>query len=193
MMLRKWHLTPETLYEPDDVSHRSESASMTLNQFTPYRLANSAGDLVDFGGLTCTRRLASARTDETLRGACDMKSNSFKASLAGAVVFTLIPAVLYAAAASTAAGTYKAPTNAYGQPNLEGTWTNATLTIERPKEYGTRKVMTPAEVKKVKATTQNCMRRTLRYRISIFKTADLPHDCGKRFTTAPDAATTPRG
>ncbi len=48
------------------------------------------------------------------------------------------------AEASPASPAYKAPRNAYGQPDLEGTWTNATLTVlERPKEYGARLIMTP--------------------------------------------------
>ncbi len=41
------------------------------------------------------------------------------------------------AAANPTTGVYKAPLNSYGQPDLEGTWTNATLTVlERPKEFG---------------------------------------------------------
>ncbi len=114
-----------------------------------------------------------------------MKSKSFNALLASAVVLALIPAVLDAAAASTAAGTYKAPTNAYGQPDLEGTWTNATLTVlERPKEYGTRKVMTPAEVKKVEGDDAKLYAADAAPRDPKFKTADLPHDCGKGFSGA---------
>ncbi len=61
-----------------------------------------------------------------------------------------ISALAASAGAAAADAAYKAPLNAYGQPDLEGTWTNATLTtLERPKEYGTRKVMTAEEVKKI--------------------------------------------
>ena len=64
------------------------------------------------------------------------------------------------AAANPTTGVYKAPLNSYGQPDLEGTWTNATLTVlERLKEFaGPALVMTPEEVKKAsKAMMQNCM------------------------------------
>ena len=70
-------------------------------------------------------------------------------AVVGAAMAALIMSPTFAAA-NPAAGTYKAPLNAYGQPDLEGTWTNATLTVlERPKEYGVRLVMTPEEVRKV--------------------------------------------
>ena len=46
------------------------------------------------------------------------------------------------------AGPYKAPVNGYGQPDLGGTWSNATLTPQaRPALYGTRKAQTPEEVR----------------------------------------------
>ena len=42
---------------------------------------------------------------------------------------------------------YKAPRNGFGQPDLGGNWSNATLTPQvRPALYGTRKVQTPEEV-----------------------------------------------
>jgi hypothetical protein len=42
---------------------------------------------------------------------------------------------------------YKAPRNGFGQPDLGGAWSNATLTPQvRPALYGTRKVLTPEEV-----------------------------------------------
>ncbi|MGZ5954286.1 MAG: hypothetical protein ACXWKT_08510 [Caulobacteraceae bacterium] len=42
---------------------------------------------------------------------------------------------------------YKAPHNAFGQPDLTGTWTNTTLTrFERAKEFGDRSVLTSQEV-----------------------------------------------
>jgi hypothetical protein len=73
----------------------------------------------------------------------------------GAAMSALIMSPLFAAANPTP-GVYKAPLNNYGQPDLEGTWTNATLTVlERPKEYGVRLVMTPEEVKKVLPAAQS--------------------------------------
>jgi hypothetical protein len=62
---------------------------------------------------------------------------------AGAAISTLAVSAALAAGAPPAAGAYKAPLNSFGQPDLEGTWTNASLTVlERPKEYGNRKAMT---------------------------------------------------
>ena len=47
-----------------------------------------------------------------------------------------------------AAGPYKAPHNGYGQPDLTGAWSNATLTPQaRPALYGTRAVLSPEEVR----------------------------------------------
>lgn len=45
---------------------------------------------------------------------------------------------------------YKPPRNPLGQPDLEGAWTNATVTPQtRPTKYGTRRAMTPEEVAKI--------------------------------------------
>lgn len=42
---------------------------------------------------------------------------------------------------------YEVPRNGFGQPDLSGTWSNASLTpLTRPKEYGDRLVHTPEEV-----------------------------------------------
>src|ERR1700734_4266302 len=88
-------------------------------------------------------------------------------------------------AAIPAPGVYKAPLNVYGQPDFEGTWTNATLTVlERPKEYGTRKVMTPEEVKKVEGDDAKLYAADAAPRDPKFKTTDLPQDCGKGFSGA---------
>ena len=54
------------------------------------------------------------------------------------------------AAAPAKAASYKAPKNAFGQPDLSGYWSNATLTpMMRPAAFGTRAVHTPDEVKKL--------------------------------------------
>jgi hypothetical protein len=42
---------------------------------------------------------------------------------------------------------WKAPKNGFGQPDVGGTWSNATLTPQaRPALYGTRKVLSPQEI-----------------------------------------------
>jgi hypothetical protein len=94
------------------------------------------------------------------------------------------PAVFGAATAPTS-GTYKAPMNAYGQPDLEGTWTNATLTVlERPKEYGTRKIMTGEEVAKIEGSSAQLLAADNAPRDPKVKTTDLPHECGLGFSGA---------
>jgi hypothetical protein len=55
----------------------------------------------------------------------------------------------YAAPAAKAAA-YRAPHNAYGQPDLQGYWSNSTLTpLTRKADLGTRSTYTPDEVKKM--------------------------------------------
>jgi hypothetical protein len=68
--------------------------------------------------------------------------------IACALASTALPTI--AAAQDTTAhtnGTYKAPRNAYGQPDFTGTWSNTTMTrMERAASYNGRLVLTPQEV-----------------------------------------------
>src|SRR5258707_8045736 len=117
-------------------------------------------------------------------------SKKFTALVLGAAISALaasaasaVPAV--PAVPAAAAYTYKAPVNAYGQPDLEGTWTNATLTtLERPKEYGTRSVMSAEEVKKVEGDDAKMYAADAAPRDPKVKTTDLPHECGRGFSGA---------
>jgi hypothetical protein len=61
----------------------------------------------------------------------------------------LLGAALACAVATPAASeNYKAPRTAFGQPDLSGEWTNATLTPQtRNMLFGTRRALTPDEVK----------------------------------------------
>src|SRR5271169_1801893 len=114
-----------------------------------------------------------------------MNTKRFTALLAGAAISALAAPAVFAAAAAPAVGSYKAPMNAYGQPDLEGTWTNATLTVlERPKEYGTRKVMTAEEVAKIEGTSAQLLAADNAPRDPKVKTTDLPHECGLGFSGA---------
>lgn len=59
----------------------------------------------------------------------------------------LAAALLALAFGANAQDRYRAPRDAFGHPDLEGAWTNETLTrFERRPEYGDRATMTPAEV-----------------------------------------------
>src|SRR5271168_375161 len=114
-----------------------------------------------------------------------MNANRFTALLAGLSIAALAAPAVFADPAAAAAGAYKAPMNAYGQPDLEGTWTNATLTtLERPKEYGTRKVMTPEEVKKIEGDDAKMVADGNKPTDPKVKTTDLPHECGRGFSGA---------
>ena len=64
--------------------------------------------------------------------------------LAGAMTLAAGPMT---AQAQQRPGAYKAPRTAFGTPDLQGTWTNVTVTpLERPAAYGARQVLTPEEV-----------------------------------------------
>jgi hypothetical protein len=66
------------------------------------------------------------------------------------LVITL--AALAVAGSAAAAEAYKAPRTPFGQPDLQGYWSNSTLTpIARKAELGERRAFTPDEVKKMEA------------------------------------------
>jgi hypothetical protein len=49
---------------------------------------------------------------------------------------------------------YKAPKNAFGQPDFEGTWSNNSLTpLQRPAAWANKTTLTPAEVEMLKVAT----------------------------------------
>jgi hypothetical protein len=114
-----------------------------------------------------------------------MNIRKFTLLMAGAAMSLLAASSALAAPSAAAPGAYKVPLNAYGQPDLEGTWTNATLTVlERPKEYGNRKVMTDEEVKKVEGEDAKLMADGNKPTDPKVKTTDLPHECGRGFSGA---------
>ena len=64
----------------------------------------------------------------------------------------VLAAGLLAAGGASAQG-YKAPRNAFGQPDLEGAWSNASLTpLARPANIGSRLTLTPQEVAQLEGT-----------------------------------------
>ena len=114
-----------------------------------------------------------------------MNAKRFAALLVGAAISALAPPTVFGAAAAPASGAYKAPMNANGQPDLEGTWTNATLTVlERPKEYGTRMGLTAEEVAKIEGSSAQLFAADNAPRDPKVKTTDLPHECGLGFSGA---------
>ena len=88
-------------------------------------------------------------------------------------------------AAPKDAGGYVAPLNAFGQPDLEGTWTNASLTtLVRPAVYGSRLIMTPQEVAKVEGEDAKAVAAGNAPTDPKVKTTDLPYNCGRGFSGA---------
>jgi hypothetical protein len=99
-------------------------------------------------------------------------------------------AALVAFAAPALAGeqvpkNWKMPRTADGHPDLQGFWTNATITpLERPAEFGTRLVISDDEAKKIEAANQQFAEESDAPTDPKLKTQDLPHSCGLGFTGA---------
>ena len=103
------------------------------------------------------------------------------ALLAAAAVMLAAPA-LAAPEPPKPGPTYQAPRNEYGQPDLQGIWTNATVTpFERPAELGDRLVLTPEEVAKIEGDTAKLMAQGNAPTDPKLKVTDLPQDCGLGF------------
>jgi hypothetical protein len=84
------------------------------------------------------------------------------------------------ALAQGAKGAFHAPHNAFGQPDLSGVWTNATITpLTRPQKFGTRNVLTKEEAAAAEAATQAQMKRADAPTDPNLKVTDLKNaDCG---------------
>src|SRR4051812_5003604 len=99
--------------------------------------------------------------------------------VAAAALATLIglPAV---AQAQPKAAAFHAPRTALGQPDLQGVWTNATITpLSRPTKYGTRNVLSPQEAAAAEAATQAQIKRADAPTDPNLKVNDLKNaDCG---------------
>ena len=112
-----------------------------------------------------------------------MKSTAISlVALAGALgAFAAGPAAA-AQPASTRGAAYHAPRNAFGQPDMEGIWTNATLTtFERDAKFGDRLVMTPAEAAAVEGANSKFISQANAPTDPKVKTTDLPYECGRGF------------
>ena len=106
-------------------------------------------------------------------------------ALAALAAAGVLSALAIPAAAGAADAPYRAPLNAWGQPDLDGTWTNASLTtLVRPAEYGPRHVMTAAEVAKVEGADAQAVAAGNAPTDPKVKTTDLPYNCGRGFSGA---------
>ena len=75
---------------------------------------------------------------------------------------------------------YKAPRTSLGQPDLQGVWTNATITpLVRPAKYGERNVLTPQEAQGLEKATADQVARADAPTDPNLKVTDLKNaDCG---------------
>jgi hypothetical protein len=82
-----------------------------------------------------------------------------------------------------AATKYKAPRTEFGQPNLQGMWTNATLTpLEREAKYGDKLALTPAEAAAIEQEQQEFRDEADKPTDPSLGIKDLPKDCGGGFS-----------
>lgn len=97
------------------------------------------------------------------------------AVLAAAITLATLPA-----GAAWAADAYKAPRTPLGQPDLQGNWTNATITpLTRPAKFGTRNVLTPEEARAQEQATAEQVKRADAPTDPNLKVTDLKNaDCG---------------
>jgi hypothetical protein len=73
---------------------------------------------------------------------------------------TAISLVLFLAAPAALAQSYHAPKNGWGQPDLQGTYTTATITpVTRDPKYGTRNVLTKQEADALEQATRDQVKR----------------------------------
>jgi hypothetical protein len=87
---------------------------------------------------------------------------------------------LAAAPAAFAQAPYKAPRTAYGQPDLQGLWTNATITpLTRPAKFGERNVLTREEAAAQERATADQVARADEPTPPHLKVTELKNaDCG---------------
>ena len=85
-------------------------------------------------------------------------------------------------APKVAAG-YKVPRTVDGQPDLQGNWTNATLTtLERSPKFGDRKVLSAAEAAEIEGYAAEHVAKNALPTDPKLGIQDLPKDCGYGFT-----------
>ncbi len=107
----------------------------------------------------------------------------FVAWAVGASALALAAAGPMSAAWAAPAAPYHAPKNAFGQPDLQGNWTNATITpFEREAKYGDRLALTDKEVKDLESGNAALVAEGAKPTDPNAKVTDLPTNCGRGFT-----------
>jgi hypothetical protein len=104
-------------------------------------------------------------------------------ALAPAALAQTAPKAPATKATAGAASAYKAPRNVWGQPDLQGNWTNATITpFERDAKYGDRLALTDQEAKGLEGANADLVAEGNKPTDPNAKVTDLPTNCGRGFT-----------
>ena len=110
-------------------------------------------------------------------------------TLAAALAFTALTALCAVPAIAVAqtnpaaiAKGYKAPRNHWGQPDLTGNWTNATITpFERDAKLGDRLVLSEDEARALEGVNAKLNEDGAKPTDPKLKVTDLPYECGRGF------------
>jgi hypothetical protein len=129
-------------------------------------------------------RLAPVSLFETT--GCDMKTMSKTKGLsAGVLALAALVAGSAVQAQTAKKAAWKAPRTEYGVPDLQGNWTNVTLTpLERPAKFGNRLVLTPEEEGEISGTAAKHVAEADKPTDPNARIQDLPKDCGYGFSGA---------
>ncbi len=100
------------------------------------------------------------------------------------ILFLLsLTALCAGAAQAQTAKPYVAPKTAFGQPDIQGTWTNESLTVlQRDTKYGERLVLSEAEVREIEAGEEAARVAGNAPTDPKLTIKDLPVDCGRGFS-----------
>src|SRR5438128_982621 len=99
-------------------------------------------------------------------------------ALAAALGWMFAPAIATAQAPPPPKTAYKAPRDAYGHPDLQGVWTNASITrLERNLRYGKDLALTEEQARKIERRNDELVALGSKPTDPNAKVTDLPADC----------------
>src|SRR5918995_2108989 len=105
--------------------------------------------------------------------------------IATAILGVALCAATASANDTTTAGKWRAPRTADGHPDLQGTWTNATITpFERPEKYAERLVLSEQEADELEQTEAKFNATADAPTDPKTRVEDLPASCGRGFSGA---------
>lgn len=106
-----------------------------------------------------------------------------KTTLSALLLAGLAGGLIATSAGAAADKPYTAPKTAFGQPDIQGVWTNATLTtLTRDKQYGDRLVLTPSEVAVLEGDEAAARAAGDAPTDPSLTVEDLPVNCGRGFS-----------